>query len=167
VRISSPDYGQTILNEITEEPLNGRLEVEVTLGQAPASGAKLVARTVKGTVIDRQGQPAVGVRVSLIPSANAAAVKTDAQGTFKVTRPAESWAAATSWCVVAQDPARQLVATVPIEPEASSPQLKLKSAGLVTGRVEDTEGKPIAGASIEAWLQLEHGGGPWGGPPAR
>ncbi|HWH70440.1 MAG TPA: carboxypeptidase regulatory-like domain-containing protein, partial [Candidatus Sulfotelmatobacter sp.] len=127
------------------------------------SGAKSVR--LSGVVTDPDGQPAAKVSVRLFPNSTGERL-TDAQGRFTLVPSPNQFGGqeANQQVLLARDPARNLAVAVEVEPEATNANLKLGPALTLTGRVLDSNGKPITNAQAQTFLWTERTGSSFGPP---
>ena len=114
-----------------------------------------------GIVRDPAGAPVPGLQVILFPSiaANVGPVSTDNDGHYEM--PVDTTAASFrqrlgnngTVSLVARDMLRNLATTQEIEEDCTNLDLRLEPGLVVTGSVEDPEGKPVTNATvrIELW----------------
>jgi hypothetical protein len=129
-----------------------RVQLELTLPPA-----------LTGIVRDPAGVPVPGLQLILFPSfgPNVGPVKTDDQGCYEM--PLDTTAASFrqrygvngTLSLIARDLIRNLAVAQDIEEDTTNLDLRLEPGLVVTGSVEDTEGKPITNATAQ--LQLWSG----------
>ena len=112
--------------------------------------------SITGVVLDPSGKPAPGLKVSLASAFNSGApeVRTDASGRYELPWSGQRFPGReTAPCLIVRDPARNLAVAEEIEEGATSLDLHLKAGLVLTGRVEDPGGKPLANASVQVFVQ--------------
>jgi len=141
-----------------EEPLTATIEA----GRTNRVEVELSPPTkVTGTVRDPEGKPVSGLRVKVFPEyrANLGELKTDADGRFEFTwDPARYGRSGEPMCVIARDEKRKLVAAEDLDEETTTLDLRLEPGWIVTGRVEDPDGKPLTNASVTVFLWAGNSG---------
>jgi protocatechuate 3,4-dioxygenase beta subunit len=118
----------------------------VVAAPAPATPPPATPRLVQGKVSDPQGKPVPGALVWSEGSPDVPCVKAGADGAFQIHLPASGEAKLRA-------AARGYLASAPQSPVPGSQApllLKLKTAGALTGRVVDAEGRPLARVQVRA-----------------
>ena len=106
--------------------------------------------TLRGTVRDPNGQPASGALLAMFPLQGIRWTRAGADGAFALT--VEGWLTGFgTGQLIARDTNRNLALIEDLSTDITNVDLKLKPALTLTGRVQDAEGKPIAGAQV-SWL---------------
>jgi len=145
---SARDSYGTILAE------GGDTNVILRLGETVTYSRGTQPRKLKGTVTSPDGTPAVGVQVAVFPHGSRRWVKTGTNGLFNITCSVQSWRLSEGALLVARDPARNLAVAEEISEDVTNVSLKLKPGLIVTGRVEDPDGKPLTNASVSLNLMV-------------
>jgi protocatechuate 3,4-dioxygenase beta subunit len=118
----------------------------IVAASRPATPPPVTPRLVQGKVSDPQGKPVSGALVWSEGSPAVPCVKTGADGTFQIHLPASGEARLRA-------AARGYLASAlqsPVPGSQAPLLLKLKTAGAITGRVVDAEGRPLARVQIAA-----------------
>jgi hypothetical protein len=141
IKVEHPDY------VVERNPFRRRTESPEAFADLEAGKAVLVLKeglTLRGRVIDRDGRPIAGARVSPAFPKRQAGAATDDRGRFELAHippgPIELTAQAKGY-VPAQ---RKVVAG-----EAASIELRLEAGPAVTGRLVDQANRPIADAIFQ------------------
>src|SRR5262249_12334880 len=87
-------------------------------------------------------------------------------GVYRLTSNPMSRQMGSLW-LVAQDTAGQFAAATEVSEGASELNIQLKKAGMITGRVQEADGKPIPKATIELLLAANRMERPWEDKPRR
>ena len=130
----------------------GDTNAVLRLGESVTYGGSSPPRKLKGTVTGPDGKPAVGVQVAVFASGSMRWVKTDTNGAFNLTWSIEPWQSG-SPCLIARDPKGNLAVAEDINEDTTTANLQLKPGLVVTGRVEDPNGKPLTNATVEIQLR--------------
>jgi RNA polymerase sigma factor (sigma-70 family) len=140
ITVEHPDY------VVEHNPFSRRTESPQTFADLEAGRAMLVLKeglTLEGRVIDRDGRPIAGARVSPV-FPNRSAATTDDRGRFELahiaTGPIELTVQARGYV-----PAQRKVAAG----EAAPVEIRLEAGRAVTGRLVDQANRPIAGAFLQ------------------
>lgn len=137
-----------------DDPRFERTSVDVALAPASTEAAPFTARagaSISGRLVDKEGAPAGGIRVSIGGEGGAGEAVSDAEGRWTVRS-----LAASMYSIRVDDPSRQLVALGPQNivlkgGEAKSiADIALSPGTLLSGRAIDADGKPIAGVQVAA-----------------
>jgi protocatechuate 3,4-dioxygenase beta subunit len=132
----------------------GDTNVVLRLGQTYNSSPGSTAHKLKGTVTDADGKPVAGAQVAVFPSNGLRWTKTASNGTFSLTWSLQPWQMQSGGVLlVVRDTVRNLAATEELPEETTNLDVKLKPALAVAGRVEGTDGGPLAGAQVGVWLK--------------
>lgn len=133
----------------------GDTNVVVELAEPGGPGLEgPTTKRLKGTVSRPDGTPAAGVEVAVHPVAGETHVATDATGAFSITWEPSSIRPDTPPHLVARDPILNQVASVALDDETTEATLTLNQGLTLAGRVQDIDGKPIAGADITIALTI-------------
>ncbi len=149
--------GRYSLHGESEEglPQYAPVQVQVEAGQTNEATLEFSPPPlVSGLVRDPEGKPAAGVNVWLHPGWRNQEVKTDSQGRYQVVHKENPQV------VLVVDSVRHLAASREIEAGVTNLDLQLAPALTITGRAEDTQGKPIPKAKGIVYLRC----GDWGFP---
>lgn len=114
---------------------------------------------ITGTVRDASGGPVANAIVGIVPKySGEPSVKSDATGHYDVTWEKPPWAGAQNqrFYLVARSQEHNLAALREINDATTSLDVELKSAMSISGRVQDTKGKPITNATAYLLLQMEN-----------
>ena len=133
----------------------GDTNVVVKLGESSSSYGGAKTYKLSGIVTDPDGQPASGVRFKVFPDGGGSReVKAGTNGAFKLTWGLQEWQLQQggSAVLVIRDTVRNLAAAEDLSEEVTNLNVQLKPGLTFAGRVEGTDGKPIAGASISLML---------------
>ena len=132
----------------------GETNVVLRLGESLGAYAQAKPFKVTGTVTDPEGEPVAGAQVTVFPSGSTREVKTGADGAFNLTWRLEPWQAEQghSALLVVRDPARNLAAAEDLDEDTPTLDIQLQPALTLTGRVEDPDESPLAGAEVGVWL---------------
>lgn len=103
-------------------------------------------KTVSGTVLNPEGQPATGVTAYKLTACFSYPQKLKDDGAFKALALDPNQPRT----LLFVDAAQKLSATVTLKGDEKDLKLKLQLWGKLTGRLVDADGKPIAGASVTA-----------------
>jgi hypothetical protein len=132
----------------------GDTNVILRLGQTYNNSPGSTAHKLKGTVADADSKPAAGAQVAVFPSNGSRWTKTATNGAFNLTWSLQPWQMQSGGALlVVRDPARNLGAIEELPEETTNLDVKLKPALTVTGRVEGSDGSPLAGAQVGVWLK--------------
>jgi protocatechuate 3,4-dioxygenase beta subunit len=132
----------------------GDTNVVLRLGQTYNNSPGSTAHKLKGTVTDADGQPAAGAQVAVFPSGASRWTRTGTNGVFSLTWMLQQWQLQSGNVqLFARDPARNLAATEELSEDATNLDVQLKPALTLTGRVEGSDGVPLAGAQVAVWLR--------------
>ena len=132
----------------------GDTNVVLRLGQTYNNSPGSTAHKLKGTVTDADGQPAAGAQVAVFPSGASRWTRTGTNGVFSLTWMLQQWQLQSGNVqLFARDPARNLAATQELSEDATNLDVQLKPALTLTGRVEGSDGVPLAGAQVAVWLR--------------
>ncbi|UFN44134.1 carboxypeptidase regulatory-like domain-containing protein [Nocardioides okcheonensis] len=142
-------------------PVAGNLLPVVTLAPSPAS----VPHAVVGTVVDVNGDPVGSATVTAVPQSGTSSSQqravtsgTDGRyrldvrpGTYRLTYAADGFTGATSVDVVVDLDGVVVVDSSPVDSGELRPVVLDDAVGTATvsGRVVDTDARPVAGASVE------------------
>lgn len=109
-------------------------------------------QTVTGIVKDRLGNPVAGAQVAALPMSNRY-VLTDADGRYKISWK-RKWEprSCRSLCLMARHVKLDLAALINITHQTRTINIELEPALVLTGTVEDPNGKPIPGAEVSISL---------------
>lgn len=124
----------------------GETNIVVTLGvygnQGPVS-------KVSGILRDPSGAPVPNFRVKMHPNNNNESVKTDANGQYKIRWNSRNYGSSQKFVVLARDTVKNMVALADVEDDATNLDLRFEPGWILTGKVQDAEGKPLAKASLD------------------
>jgi protocatechuate 3,4-dioxygenase beta subunit len=128
----------------------GDTNVVVRLGQTYNNAPDSMAHKLKGTVTDADGKPVAGAQVAVFPSNGSRHwIRTDTNGEYKLTWSLQSWQMQNGGAMlIVRDPVRDLAAAEDLSEEVTNLDVKSKAALTLTGRVQDTNGAPLAGAQV-------------------
>ena len=117
---------------------------------------------VAGIVRDASGASVAGVSVGVFPNYgnDRTGTKTDANGHYEVTWQKPSWAGSQNqtYYLLARDLERKLAAVQDMDETATNLDVTLKPAMSVSGRLQDTKGKPVTNAMAYIMLHKENVG---------
>lgn len=132
----------------------GDTNVILKLGESAGVYSEAKPHQVKGMVTDPDGKPVAGAQLTVFPSGRTAAIKSAADGSFNLTWSLEPWQLQQGGnaLLVVRDRAGNQATAEDLEEEATNLNIRLKPALTLVGRVEDPEGKPLAGAEVGVWL---------------
>jgi protocatechuate 3,4-dioxygenase beta subunit len=109
-----------------------------------------VPSRITGIVRDSSGAPVPGTAVSVCPNfgSEGQEAKTDADGHYEVSWQKPAWAGSQNqtFFLLARNAERKLAGLSEIDETAASSDLELKPGVSISGRVQDANGKAIAGA---------------------
>jgi protocatechuate 3,4-dioxygenase beta subunit len=149
-------HAQNTYGNITAE--GGDTNVVLRLGQS--SGSSASSRKLKGTIAGPDGKPAAGTQVAVFPAEQRRWVKTDTNGAFNLAWTVQPWQSGATFLIV-RDTARNLAAAKEIGEDVTEESLKLKPGAVITGRVQDPGGVPLARATMEVMLLAGRSWEPW------
>jgi Carboxypeptidase regulatory-like domain len=110
---------------------------------------------ITGMVRDAAGAPAPGLELSIFPQwgQSGRGVKTDANGRYEMPwNPQRVGAMGGSFCLLARDVAHNLAAAEDIEEGATTLDLRLQPGLIVTGKVQDENGRALTNATVRVFL---------------
>ena len=117
---------------------------------------------VAGVVRDASGAPIAGASVGVFPNYgnDRTGAKTDANGHYELSWQKPSWAGSQnqSFYLLARDLERKLAAVQEMEETTTNLDVTLKPAMSVSGRLQDTKGKPVTNAMAYIMLHKENVG---------
>jgi protocatechuate 3,4-dioxygenase beta subunit len=109
----------------------------------PGQPRKAQMYYIRGTVLDAAGKAAEGVKLDVCPGGKA--VTSDCQGRFELDW--QTWDPnQTKGLLFAQDQAHDLAAAVDVEAGTAELEVRLQPGMVLTGRVVDLKGRPLARA---------------------
>jgi hypothetical protein len=109
---------------------------------------------ISGRVLGLSGAPVPHLQLSVFPfGPNPADSRTDANGRYAFSwSPHRSGSHDITYCLVARDVARNLAAAMDLEETTTNIDLRLEPALVVTGRVQDSNARPLGNAAVQASL---------------
>lgn len=134
-------------------------QVEVKDGETKRIECVLTpAPRVAGVVRDEAGNPLAGVRLEIKPSSPEEKTS-DADGKFDVGWDPRNWGSdGTTFVLVARSVVKNLATAVDIDEQTKKLDLKLRPGIVLTGKVLNHEGKPLAAARIRIMLRVSNWG---------
>jgi len=113
---------------------------------------------IAGVVRDENGEPLVGVRLSICPFGRET-VSTDAEGRFDIDwEPQSIGSEEIVYCILARHVQRNLAAVVEINEDMKTLDIKLEPGVILTGKVVDSNDKSIEGAQVNVSLRVSNFG---------
>ena len=143
--------GQNSYGNIQAEA--GDTNVVLRLGQTASYRPGAASHKLKGTVTDPAGQPVVGAELAVFPADSRRWAKTGTNGTFNLTWSLQPWQAQSGARLVVRDEPRDLAFADDLAEDTTNLTVQLKPALALAGRVEDTNGAPLAGAEVGLWFK--------------
>jgi protocatechuate 3,4-dioxygenase beta subunit len=126
---------------------------------------------ITGIIRDSAGAPVPGARVSVLPNfgGNNSEVKTDNNGRYEATwqQPTYAGMGRQNFFLLARSVERNLAGTHNIDEGTTNLDLRLEPGITVSTRVQDANGKPIAGATVSLMVRSDDGGSSTGSQPPR
>ena len=122
---------------------------------------------ITGIVRDPAGAPVAGLELSIIPTYGRPAgdVKTDANGRYELAwNPQQFGRQDMTFRLLARDIARNLVAAHEMDEGTTNLDLQLQPGLVVTGRIQDSEGKPLSNGSVRLTMWSGNNGWQLGEP---
>ena len=112
---------------------------------------------IAGTIVDPDGKPAPGARVSLLPDPQGEKTA-NAEGRFKLAFDPNRFGGMpiNQRVVIARDLIRNLAAALDLEEGATNADLKLQPAWTLAGRIVDTNGAGISGGQAQLMFDSDH-----------
>jgi 5-hydroxyisourate hydrolase-like protein (transthyretin family) len=113
---------------------------------------------IKGIVKDKAGKPLDGVKLQISPAFASVQTVSDANGMFALQLDSQNQMiyGGESIFLIARDQKKNLAESVEIEKGTKSLNITLKPAVVITGRVINTAGKGIAGASVSVQILVSN-----------
>lgn len=132
----------------------GDTNVVLRLGQNASGFPAASIHHLRGKVTDAQGKPVAGAELKAFPGFNSEWVKTQSDGTYRLTWSLQPWQAqAGGALLLVRDPARHLAASADLSEDTTNLNVRLKPAMTLGGRVEEVDGKPLPGAQVGVWVK--------------
>jgi protocatechuate 3,4-dioxygenase beta subunit len=124
---------------------------------------------IAGTITDRDGKPAAGVKVYIFPNWGGIADSqptTDAAGKYElIWDPQRHGTSERTFSLIASDAERNLAVAEDIDEETRSLDLQIQPGLSITGRVEDAGNRPLTNATIRVILWTARMGSQFGDQP--
>ncbi len=132
----------------------GDTNVVLRLGQNSSGLPAASLHHLRGKVTDPDDKPVAGAELKAFPGFNSEWVKTQSDGAYHLTWSLQPWQAqAGGALLLVRDPVRHLAASADLSEDTTNLDVQLKPAMALGGRVEDVEGKPLAGAQVGVWVK--------------
>jgi protocatechuate 3,4-dioxygenase beta subunit len=141
----------------------GETNVVIRLGERQARMASgSPPQRIKGTVTGLDGKPAAGARVRLLSPMNFGGSwsRTDSNGVYRITSNSMPRQMG-NILLVARDTAGKLAGAAELAEGATQQDIELEMGGVISGRVQDSDGKPVAKATFELMLATNHMESAW------
>jgi protocatechuate 3,4-dioxygenase beta subunit len=156
-------YGEKARSEATAATvaLGQTNRIEIELSPPPR---------ITGVVRDPSGAAVAGLQLLLSPNwgHNEGEIKTDAKGRYELTwDPQRFGGSQQTFCLVARDVERNLATVQELEEGKTTLDLRLETGLVVSGRVEDVNGKPLSNATVRVFLWSGNSGSQFGDKPIK
>jgi hypothetical protein len=144
---------QNSYGNITAE--GGDTNIVLRLGQSNNNSPGAVQHKLRGTVTGPDGKPVAGAQLAVFPlNGSVRWIKSGTNGVFNLSWSLESWQlrSGNAATLIVRDVPHNLAAIAELDEEATNLDVQLKPALTVSGRAEEPNGSPIAGAQVGMWL---------------
>ena len=125
---------------------------------------------IAGVLRDPSGAPVPGMELTVFPNwgQSSGGAKTDAKGHYEMAwNPQRFGPSGGGFCLMARDVERNLAVAQDIEESTSTLDLRLEPGLVVSGRVEDVNGKPLSNATVRVFLWSGNSGSQFDEKPIR